>query len=401
MARHDLTVMGGGIMGLCCAWEAARRGLRVRLVERTAIGAGASGGLVGALAPHAPEQWTAAKAFQLQALLAAEGFWAEVQAAGGVSPGHLRAGRLQPIQDEAGLALAQARAAAATELWQGQARWEVVPAGGAFAPLSPSGFLVHDTLTARVSPRRALASLMAALKAKGAEVMTGGTVVTGEEVVTGAGIVWGGGILRGPEVVLGAAKPAAVAVPEGDPADPFAVPMPLAAAPPPPEADTDTPVIWATGHWGLAELTQTLGRKIGQGVKGQALSLYLPGYETAPQIYAEGVHIVPHVDGTIAIGSTSENTWTDEAPDAQADALLAKARALVPALAQAPEIGRWSGIRPRAQSRGPLLGPWPLRPGHYVANGGFKIGFALPPLMARLLLDLIEGEDRIPESFRL
>ena len=43
MARVDLTVRGGGIFGLACAWEAARRGARVRLVERHAIGAGSSG----------------------------------------------------------------------------------------------------------------------------------------------------------------------------------------------------------------------------------------------------------------------------------------------------------------------------------------------------------------------
>ena len=39
MARVDLTVRGGGIFGLACAWEAARRGARVRLIEARAIGA--------------------------------------------------------------------------------------------------------------------------------------------------------------------------------------------------------------------------------------------------------------------------------------------------------------------------------------------------------------------------
>lgn len=55
MARVDLTVRGGGAFGLCIAWEAARRGARVRLIETVAIGAGASGGIVGALSPHVPE----------------------------------------------------------------------------------------------------------------------------------------------------------------------------------------------------------------------------------------------------------------------------------------------------------------------------------------------------------
>ena len=41
MARVDLTVMGGGIFGLSIAWEAARRGARVRVIEASRIGANA------------------------------------------------------------------------------------------------------------------------------------------------------------------------------------------------------------------------------------------------------------------------------------------------------------------------------------------------------------------------
>jgi len=89
----DATVMGGGVFGLACAWEMARRGARIRLIERAGIGAGASGGVVGALAPHAPERWTPLKAFQLDSLLAAEDFWAEVAADAGLSPGYAQIGR--------------------------------------------------------------------------------------------------------------------------------------------------------------------------------------------------------------------------------------------------------------------------------------------------------------------
>src|SRR6478609_8886632 len=35
---HDVIVVGGGIHGACAAWEAARRGLRVALVEASDFG---------------------------------------------------------------------------------------------------------------------------------------------------------------------------------------------------------------------------------------------------------------------------------------------------------------------------------------------------------------------------
>ena len=48
----QIAVMGAGIFGLASAWAMARRGARVRVIEASRIGAGASGGVVGALAPH-------------------------------------------------------------------------------------------------------------------------------------------------------------------------------------------------------------------------------------------------------------------------------------------------------------------------------------------------------------
>ena len=51
----------------------------------------------------------------------------------------------------------------------------------------------------------------------------------------------------------------------------------------------------------------------------------------------------------------------------------------------------------RAASRAPLLGPWPGRRRHFIANGGFKIGFGVAPLVAQVMADLVlDGRDRIP-----
>jgi glycine/D-amino acid oxidase-like deaminating enzyme len=90
------------------------------------------------------------------------------------------------------------------------------------------------------------------------------------------------------------------------------------------------------------------------------------------------------------------------APDAMLDAVLEQARALVPALAGAEVIERWAGIRPRSATRLPVLGAWPGRGGHFVANGGFKTGFGLAPLVAQIMADLVlDGRAGVPDWARL
>ena len=161
MASVDVTVRGAGIFGLSVAWACLRRGARVRVVDPFGPAAGSSGGVVGALAPHVPENWNEKKAFQLDSLLMAEAYWTTVEETGGLSAGYARTGRLQPLADDNALALAHERSAGAAALWQGRAVWEVIPqdAAGGFAPSSPTGNLIHDTLTARMCPRRACAHL--------------------------------------------------------------------------------------------------------------------------------------------------------------------------------------------------------------------------------------------------
>jgi glycine/D-amino acid oxidase-like deaminating enzyme len=47
------------------------------------------------------------------------------------------------------------------------------------------------------------------------------------------------------------------------------------------------------------------------------------------------------------------------------------------------------------------LGQHPNKPGAFIANGGFKIGFGMAPKAGDCLADLIlEGRDSIPEDFK-
>ena len=70
----EVTIRGAGIFGLSIAWECARRGAKVTVVDPHGVAAGSSGGIVGALAPHVPENWNSKKAFQFESLIMAEAF---------------------------------------------------------------------------------------------------------------------------------------------------------------------------------------------------------------------------------------------------------------------------------------------------------------------------------------
>jgi len=161
----DITIMGAGIFGLSVAWACARRGARVQVVDPNGLAAGASGGIVGALAPHVPEAWNDKKAFQLDSLLMAPLFWQQVEDQSGLSAGYARRGRLRPLADARAVDLAAQRAQTARTLWQGQADWQVIetPAWGDWHPITPTATSVHDTLSALLPPPRASAPLPGAL----------------------------------------------------------------------------------------------------------------------------------------------------------------------------------------------------------------------------------------------
>jgi glycine oxidase len=323
MAIADVTVRGAGIFGLCIAWSCAQRGARVRLIDPNGAGSGASGGIVGALAPHTPDQWNEKKQFQFEALLMAEAFWAEISAVSGLPTGYRRTGRIQPIAEEI-TTLARNRGISAESNWKGLADWRV--------ETGRWGWQVRDTLSAHLHPRLAVAALVRALGAQGIVVE--------------------------------------------------------------PEAEDSGKTVHATGWQGL------VASAFGTGEKGQAL-LLAHDRRGEPQVFADALHIIGHEDGTTAIGSTSERSFDSPATvDTLCDDLLARALLILPELSNARVLERWAGVRPRAKNRAPLLGPWPDRPGHVIANGGYKIGFGVAPKVGEVIAELVlEGRTEIPRSF--
>lgn len=355
----EVVVVGAGIFGLSCAVACAGRGMSVTVLERTAPGAGASGGVVGALSPFLPGPWNPKKQTQLDALVAAEAYWGRIAELSGHDPGYARVGRLIPLAEAPARTRAEAMEEAATANWPEPFRWELVPPedlpGWIARDAAPFG-AVRETLSARLVPRAALAALAAALTALGGRLQVG-TEVTG--LAPGPTATTRGESVRADAIVL------------------------------------------ATGFGGGGPSGPLPGLPSGAThVKGQA-ALLACDQPRMPLVFSDGLYVVAHGDGSVAVGSTSETDWQDAGTtDEQLEELVARARVLCPDLAAAPVVMRWAGLRPRAPRPDPLVGPLPGAPGVFVADGGYKIGFGLAPAVGEAVAAMIAGQPSgLPDTF--
>lgn len=358
-------------MGLWAAVHAERLGIDTVLVDAGELGQGASGGLLGALMPHMPDKWNPKKQFQFDALVSLESEIAALEAETGLSAGYRRSGRLIPLPKPHLRIIALGHSEDAERHWQAGERrfhWHVLdrpPVSGWIDAADSEGGFVHDTLAARVAPR-SLTSVLAAFlrKARHVRIMEN---VPLESLEADAG-----------------------------------------------RAQTSTGTILfdrciiAAGHQSfslLGEQTSGLAKPLGQPVKGQAALLKADVDPDLPTIFRDGLYVVAHEGGHVAIGSTSENRFDEPfSTDAQLDALLDAARALVPSLRDAPVIERWAGLRPKAIDRDPMLGRHPEHERLIALTGGFKVSFGLAHRLAQAAVLIAAGDEvpfALPDSFLL
>ena len=347
----DVVVVGGGVFGLWAARHAIREGRSVLVCEKDRVGAGASGGFVGALMPHMPDRWNTKKQNQFEALVTLESEVALLEAESGLSCGYRRCGRLMPISSARALDAVGSRIAGASRNWPGfrMEHWQDAdqgPAQGWLCPeVAPFG-VQWDDLSARISPRRYLAALSQSVRRGGGEIREGARIVgLAQRSVSLAD----GGRIHAGEIIVACGWQA------------YGLLQPWFAA-------------------------QTGGNPAGRGVKGQAILLRHEASDR-PLIYADGCYAVPHDDGTVAVGaSTVENWQSGPFPDpAEFDpgdtAFLEKARRLAPVLRGTEVLERWAGVRPRnmleTHHTEPYCGPVPGLEGVSARTGGFKTGFAM------------------------
>jgi glycine oxidase len=360
---YDAVVVGGGVIGLCCAWRAAQRGARVVVIDRAQPPAGATRVAAGMLAPVGELAFGEPELLRMT-LAAAElypAFVAELEAATGLSTGYTRHGALHIALDRDEAAELRRVHDLQRSLGLG-AEWLPPRRCRALEPgLTPSfNGGVHAVDEAAVDPRALTAALLAALEAAGVEVQG--------ETEVGAALLDGDRI-EGVRTTSG-------------------------------EELRAKAVVAATGAWSGADAwLPEPARPPVRPVKGQILELR--AVESAAPceriVASERVYLVPRPDGRLVVGATSEERGFDSTVTAGGvHELLREAYRLLPDVAEMELVESMAGLRPGTPDNLPLVGPGALD-GLVLATGHYRNGILLAPLTGEAVAELLEGGE-LPEA---
>jgi glycine oxidase len=341
-SAYDAVVVGAGVIGLACAWRAARRGLSVLVLDRERPGAGASSVAAGMLAPVTEAEFGEEALLRLN--LAALERWPEFAQELAAEVFYRRSGalvvaadrddseellRLHGFQRSLGLD--------AEWLTPSQAR-RVEPglsprcAGAILAP--------HDQ---HVDP----AAVMRALEGQGLELLAGDAVAAVDE----------GGVrtCSGRAISAGA-------------------------------------VVIAAGCWSGGGI-EGLPKLPVRPVKGQILALRRPAARPLVDrvVRTPRCYILDRGDGRVVIGATVEERGFDTAVTADGVyRLLEAAWEVLPDAGELELEGARAGLRPGTPDNAPLIGR--AGPDNVIwATGHYRNGVLLAPITAEAVTELLTG----------
>ena len=376
----DIVVVGGGIIGTACAYELARAGASVTLLERDELAAGASGRNLGyvdtskdpVLAP------LARRSLERYAEVASDPptpFF--------LDPDPL--GTLAVTIDEDEVADLRAWVAAAeavgvqTERVDDRVR-ELEP------ELSPDvleAYLLNEGH--RVDPLALTVCFGALAREAGASVRHHSParrlVERGERI---AGVVTDDAVLETDAVVL-AAGPWSPAI-----ARPAGVRLPIVSArgwlvhvmP-------ERPLF---RHWIQSGARRLHAGDLHYAAEPGPLTLSLREFADAAETREVSPMIQPAPDGSVLTGTSREPSFATDPFDLDvARIVAARAARLVPSLAEAPVLATWSGVRPVSPDERPILGE--VREGLFVASGHGSEGVILGAATGEQLAALVLGTD--------
>jgi glycine oxidase len=346
----DVAIVGAGLIGCGVAYELAKRGVAVTVLDRAEPARAASWAGAGMLAPFSEATPDAALvALCRDSLERYPAFVAELRERTGVDARFRREGTLHVALDEAKLA----ELAVHAQTFRAN--------GGAVAMLDRAAALAREPLLAKdcagglfvaneaqVDNRRLGRALVAACESLGVRF----------ERVDGVALEADARRVRGLRTAYG-----------------------FRAAP---------VVINAAGAWaGELPGVPARARVPVHPVAGEMLALAVPRGAMRALVWLGHRYLVPRDDGRLLVGATVEARGFDARVTAAGlHDLLDAALAVAPALASFAVVETWAGLRPGSPDGRPYLGPTALD-GYFVAGGHYRNGILLTPVSAQLLAELV------------
>ncbi len=354
MARSVL-VVGGGIIGLSCAWEAAKRGFRVTVVEKEGFGGQASGAAAGMLAPFSEitEGPDAFFRLCLDSLRAYPEFIREIEEVSGMDAELRRTGSLAVALHEADLLPLQSRAAWQTDYG---ARCE----------------LVHAEDLRRLEPRLTAEALAGLWCPAESHVQAPKLVLALEEACRRAGVALIGG--AGGVTGFEARRDAGVRI-DTERAGSFS-------------ADR---AVLCTGAWSpLWERWLPISVPV-HPVRGQICAYEGSAQEVRHMVFSSQAYWVGKDDGSLVCGASEDIAGYDRSVTEKGTGRLIRWSGRVfPFLKGFPASRSWAGLRPATRDGWPLIGPVPDMPEVIVASGHYRNGILLAPITAKLTGDELD-----------
>jgi glycine oxidase len=345
----DTIVIGAGVIGCAVAYELARRGASVELVDERPTGQGATQASAGILAPYIEAHKSSPLLpLTVRSLELFDEFIGRATADSGLDVEYRRTGTLDVALDAAELARLQRTAevlagrSVSAELLgpdavRGQEPHLTEEAIGGLL-ISRHGFVAAGNLTH---------ALVAAAARRGAHMMDSCRV---RRIDT-----------KSDEVVV--------------------------------ETDRGThrahSVVLAAGCWsGTIDINGAARRVPVRPIRGQLLQLAWQGPVLRRVIWGGGCYLVPWDDGTVLVGATVEDAGFDErATVAGVRDLLDAACELVPRIWTAAFRGARVGLRPASPDGLPVIGASGRDAKVIYATGHYRNGVLLAPLTAKLVAD--------------
>lgn len=151
----------------------------------------------------------------------------------------------------------------------------------------------------------------------------------------------------------------------------------------------------AAGAWSRRLLAEYAAALEIWPVRGQILLFKASPGLLEPMVLDErdNFYLIPRRDGHLLAGSTLEETGFDKSTTPEArKALLARAQALIPVLAEETLVAHWSGLRPASPHNIPVISVHPEISNLYLNSGHYRYGVTMAPGSAQLIANMILGK---------